>query len=350
MLQDPDLPVRVFAAESEPANDALDDESTSRDWLVAVPTVEELDTAFEAFANEELQPKSLVCLSDLDRTRLDYLDEHWLTLPEEIRIAIVSATSDLAESNVELHFGRLLRFALTDPSPVVRQFSVLGLTAYEDADSVEVLLDHFQHDGSEDVRAEAASALANWAELYDPSSTADVMLFRRTWNTLIKFAMSVAEPLHVRARAMESASVFEVDKRVQNLISEFYAEDETGLRLSSLVAMGNSGDTTWLPILLSELDSDDNELRRAAAEALGHIGDPVVIPDLRKATRDTDLEARHAVILALGNISGSAAHRILNELAAAPLPEDEQVIQMALSLDEDGMVPDDDDSGELPLY
>lgn len=350
MPQEPDVPIRVFAVESEPANETLDDEPASKNWLVEPPDVDALEEAFEAFANEDIQPTGLVTLSDLDRTRLAFLRENWLTLPEEVRIAIISATTDLGETNVELHFGRLLRFSLEDASPTVRQFSVLGLAGYEDADSVEVLLDHFQHDGSEDVRAEAASALSRWAELYDPTSTADVMLFRRIWDTLIKYAMSVAEPLHVRARAMESASVFEVDKRVNQLINEFYSEDETGLRLSSLVAMGNSGDSTWIPILLSELDSDDNELRRSAADALGQIGDPVVIPDLRKATRDPDTEARHAVILALGNIAGSAAQRILSELASDPLPEDEAIIQIALSLDDESDVTDDDDSGSLPLF
>ena len=350
MSQEPDFPIRIFTVESEPPNELLDDEPVEQDWLVEPPTVESLDEAFQAFSSEDIQPSGLASLSDLDRWRMAYLREHWLNLPEEVRIAIISATTDLGEANVELHFGRLLKFALEDASPTVRQFAVLGLTGYDDSDSAEVLLDHFQHDSSEDVRAEAASALSLWAELYDPTSTADVMMFRRIWDTLIKFALSAAEPLHVRARAMESASVFEVDQRVRGLINEFYVEDETGLRLSSIIAMGNSGDTYWLPILLSELDSPDNELRRAAADSLGQIGDPEVIPDLRKATKDTDIEARHAAIWALGNISGPAAQRILSELAANPLPDDVRVIQMARSLDEDIDAVDDDAPDATPFF
>jgi hypothetical protein len=350
MSQDPDLPIRIFAVESEPPNEALDDEPVEQDWLAGPPTVDSLDESFQEFVKEDVQPSALASLSDLDRTRLAYLREHWLTLPEEVRMAIVSKSTDLGESNVEMHFGRLLRFALEDPSPAVRQFAVLGLMGYDDADSADVLLDHFQHDGSEDVRAEAASALSQWAELYDPTSPADIMQFRRIWNTLIKFAQSAAEPLHVRARAMESASVFEVDQRVQALINEFYAEDETGLRLSAIVAMGNSGDRQWIPILSSELDSDDNELRRAAANALGQIADPVIIPDLRKATKDNDIEVRHAAIWALGNISGPAAQRILSELAANPLPDDAQVIQMARSLDEDIDSLDEEEPDSTPFF
>ena len=142
---------------------------------------------------------------------------------------------------------------------------------------------------------------------------------------------------------MEAASAYEVDHGVESLINEFYAEDETGLRLSAIIAMGNSGDPAWIPLLLSELDSDDNELRRVAADALGQIGDPSVIPDLRKAIQDTDMDARHAVILALGNISGPAAQRILSELAANPLPEDAEVINLARALDE---ILDDDEDGD----
>jgi HEAT repeat protein len=144
---------------------------------------------------------------------------------------------------------------------------------------------------------------------------------------------------------MESASRYEVDQRIENLIDEFYAEEETGLRLSAIVAMGNSANRRWIPLLVSELDSEDNEVRRAAADSLGQIGDPVVVPDLRKATRDTDLEARHAAIWALGSISGPASQRILSELAANPLPEDARVIALARSLGDD---LDEEDEGDDP--
>jgi HEAT repeat protein len=345
MSQDPEFPVRIFTVESEPPNDTLDDEPVEPDRLVDRPTVESVREAFAAFALETVEPASLATLSDLDRERLAYVRQHWLDLPEEVRIAIVSGSTDLSEDSVELNFARLLKHALGDPSPNVRQFAVLGLSTYDDIDSAQILLDHFQHDDSEDVRAEAAIALANWAEILDPTSPADLQVFRQIWNTLVRYAMSAAEPFHVRARAMESASRYEVDQRVENLIDEFYAEEETGLRLSAIVAMGNSANRRWIPLLVSELDSEDNEVRRAAADSLGQIGDPATIPDLRKATRDTDLEARHAAIWALGSISGPAAQRILNELAANPLPEDVQVIEIARSLDLD---PDDEDEDDDP--
>jgi HEAT repeat protein len=340
MSQDPEFPVRVFSVESEPPNDAMDDEPATG-WLAEPPTLESLKRAFQAFAEGRVEPDDVVALSDLDRQRTAFTNENWSALPEEVRTAIVSASTDLTEEFVLLHFGRFLRIALDDPSPNVRQFAVLGLTAYDDQLTAETLLDHFVQDPSEDVRAEAAAALAAWAELVD-TSPAGKALARRIWDTLVKCAKQPAESHHVRARALEAASRFETDAQIRNLIDEFYAEDETGLRLSAIVAMGNTGDERWAPVLSIELFSEDNELRRAAAEALGQLGDPDALPDLLKATKDTDLEARHAAIWAIGNISGPAAQRILNNLAANPLPEDARVIQEALSLD-----AEDDDEPEI---
>lgn len=342
MSPDPEFPVRVFAVESEPPNDALDDEPADN-WRAETQTLESLEEAFQAFAGERVEPSCVVALSDLDRARLELVRSRWHELPEEVRIAIVSSSTDLAVEHVALHFARFLKIALNDPSPLVRQFAVLGLTTYDDPDTANTLLDHFSHDMSEDVRAEAAAALGNWADLID-TSPAGLELARRIWNTLVKFAMQPSESHHVRSNALESASRFETDSRIRNLIDEFYAEDETGLRRSAVVAMGNSGDERWAPVILIELFSEDNELRRVAADALGQLGDPAALPDLLKATKDADTDARHAAIWAIGSISGPAAQRILSNLAENPLPEDLRVIQEAMSLDEDSDAGDESES------
>jgi HEAT repeat protein len=201
------------------------------------------------------------------------------------------------------------------------------------------------------VRAEAAGSLALFADSFD-YSPAGQAIEQRIRDTLLSYAAQPGEPETVRAMALESGSLFGDSEQLQRLIDAFYAEDETGLRLSALIAMGNSAAERWSAVLTSELFSDDNELRRAAATALGQIGNPDALPDLLKATRDTDLDARHAAILAIGEIPGPASRRILNTLAADPLPEDARVIQEALAEERLFSLEPEDilDPDELPEF
>jgi len=354
MPQEPEeFPLRVFSVESEPPNDLLDEDDPADDrWVGTLPTVEDLQQAFAVFAEGTPEISHLRALSDLDKERLAWMREHWLDLDDQVRPAITSLAVQAGEEHVTLDYRRFLEFAMEDPSPAVRQFAVDGFANYVNVQSADLLLSHLTQDPSPDVRAEAAGALSWYADGLD-TTPGDIALGKRIHKVLLKIAGQPGEAHQVRARALETASLFGRDAELMRLIDEFYDEDETGLRISALFAMGQSGDTRWLPILTGELASPDNETRRVAASALGFLDDPDALPDLRKLMRDADVEVRHAAILAIGNISGPASKRILEQLADDPLEEDAEVIFEALEMEElfssvdedpDGIRPDDGSS------
>ena len=278
------------------------------------PDAAAISAALLALASGSRRREDLAALSDLTRAEAAGLDVTWGSLDELQRVAALRALAEGAEERLEFNFGRLLRRALDDPSPVVRQLAVTGLWEDDRSDLLLRLLDLAENDPSQDVQAEAAQNLGRFADRAAtgelPSETASMLR-----QALISLAANPAFPLGVRRRALESVAVFCEDPGVKDLISTAYHGDEQSLRASALYAMGRNLDDRWLPTVLDELASDEAELRYEAARAAGELGDDAAVPALADLTDDPDIEVRDASISALGKIGGRAAVRVLRALA-----------------------------------
>ncbi|HEX5498787.1 MAG TPA: HEAT repeat domain-containing protein [Thermomicrobiales bacterium] len=283
-----------------------------------------------ALATGSPRPADVANLSDLDRAGADAFAAAWRAFPEETRAAIVRQMDELAEDRVELNFGRGLRLALADPSPVVRQLAVAALWEDERSDLLDRLRDLLARDVSEDVRAEAAKGLGRFAGLAAEGAIADADA-DRVRRELLAVAVDPAEAYSVRRRALESAGAFGADNQTRAAIDDFYDAGDQGFRASALFAMGKSCDPRWLGRLLAELESDEAELRFEAAHACGVIGDADAIPPLLRLADDEDAEVRHTAINAIGQIGGQAAVRALQALAANTDPADSEEIDDALA-------------------
>ena len=122
-----------------------------------------LGATLEALRRGPVRTSDVAALSDLGRPAAAVLTREWLSLPEATRVAIVREMDELAEERIDLNFGRALRVALDDESPVVRQLAVAALWEDERGDIVGRLQALAATDPSEDVRAEAAKGLGRFA-------------------------------------------------------------------------------------------------------------------------------------------------------------------------------------------
>ena len=282
-----------------------------------------------ALQRGDFRALDLVSLSDLSRADASALARVWAELPEEARIDCVRFLAELAENNVEYTFGRALRIALDDESQVVRQLAVAALWEDEGSDLIDRFLGLLESDPSQDVRAEAAQALAVFAE----QAASDQLTpgrAERLRAALLAAAQDTGEPYLVRRRALESLAVFGGQPDIVALIAEAYDEDDAGLRAGALYAMGRSHDRRWLATLLAELDSADAEMRYESARACGHLGDERAVPDLARLTTDEDVQVRHAAIAALGKIGGPSSIRVLRALSQRASAVDAEAVADAL--------------------
>ncbi len=269
-------------------------------------------------------------LSDLSRPAMAELAAAWPALPEPARVAIVRRMEELAEDRIELDFGRALRVALDDDSPVVRQLAVAALWEDERGDLLARLRSLLTDDPSQDVRAEAARGLGRFAE-QAAAGDLDEGVAAALRADLESLVADEANPYGVRRRALESVGVFGRDVVVRGLIRDAYESDDQGLQASALFAMGRSSDRRWLDALLDELRSPEAELRFEAARACGALGDDRVVSELAPLAADPEAEVRHATIAALGQIGGRAAIRVLRSLADEADEADAELIDEALA-------------------
>ena len=287
-----------------------------------------LGATLEALRRGPVRTSDVAALSDLGRPAAAVLTREWLSLPEATRVAIVREMDELAEERIDLNFGRALRVALDDESPVVRQLAVAALWEDERGDIVGRLQALAATDPSEDVRAEAAKGLGRFAEQAAAGDLTGAVV-ERLRASLTELAADDATPYSLRRRALESVGVFGGEE-VNRLIRQAYDSDEQGFQASALFAMGRSLDRRWLETVIRELASPEAELRFEAARACGAFGDDRAVPTLARLADDPDAEVRHAAIAALGQVGGRAAVRVLRDLAEVAQESDVELVDAAL--------------------
>jgi hypothetical protein len=287
-----------------------------------------LDAAIESFRNSDVSHADLIRFSDLSRDESRRVAAAWDSIPEATRADLVRRFNELSENRVEFNFGRILRVALDDSSPVVRQLATAALWEDESSEMFDRLRAMMRDDDSIDVRAEAASALERFAH----QAAIGKLSSDRTSQIradLLGAIRGQDTPYSVRRRALESLGALGFDPEIEKQISEAYDSGDHGLQCSALFAMGRSLDSAWLPTIVADLDDDDAELRFEAARSAGMLGSPDSLPALVAAAQGEDAEVRHAAINAIAQIGGRGAVRALERLAEEAGEADFELIERA---------------------
>ncbi len=303
-----------------------------------------LDAVTAALLRGDYPRSTLIGLSDLTAREAGAFKQAWAGVDAQVREAVVSELNDLAEERIDYRFDRALLAMLDDADPVVRQQAISGLWEHEDTRFAATLAAILESDESEDVRAEAARGLGRFAEMVELGDLAPELADRVT-SVLLATLTDPAESMHVRGRALESASILGDNATVTDAIDDFFDEEETGFRATALYAMGRSLQARYLPTILNETSSDDAEIRYEAARAAGFLGDTEALPVLAEMARDEDAEVRQAAINAMGEIGGTAAARFLRRLAEEASDSEIELIEAALedaSIVRDPLLLDDD--------
>lgn len=293
------------------------------------PTVTPAE-AVSAIGQGSYKAHDLQALSDLSRSEARQLASIWPSIPESTRLSVLRELSQAAEDNVLYLFGRVFRIGLTDPSPVARQISISGLWEDEGSDLIDPLLEMMQNDPSVDVRGEAASALARFAELATVDELAESTA-ERVRDALFEAAQASEQADHVRRRALESVAIFGGSSGVNELIDDAFNSDDSAIRASAIYAMGRSLDRRWLGTVIGEFESDDAQIRYEAARASGELGHIDAVSGLSDLVLDRDVEVRHAAVGALGKIGGPGAIRVLRAYAESCPPADRELVEDALA-------------------
>ncbi len=270
----------------------------------------------------------LVYLSDLNLQQLKLLDNVWGAIEAERKRHIMHRLYELAEDDVCLNFDAIFKHRLWDEDEEVRNIAIEGLWENEQASLIEPLIKLMNHDSSDKVQATAASALGRFAVLAEEQKISTDYKAKLSQSLLVILA-DTSKSIDVRQRALEAVAPLNY-RQVEQAINDSYNNGNHLLKISAIYAMGRNCNPRWLPILLTELSTDDAEVRYEAVVACGELGEQEVVPYLIDLTNDDDSDVRTASVLALGKIAGSQARECLKKCLHHPSETTRQAAAQAL--------------------
>jgi HEAT repeat protein len=283
-----------------------------------------LETLIPRLEDPEHTPAAadLAALSGLAGDQRTRFLETWRTLSIQRRRDIIDMLADIAEDNVELTFHAVFLIGLLDNDVQVRTQCIKALWEYEDDDLITILI-QLLRDREAMVRAEAALGLGRYLLRFELDGN-DAPQAASIEAALREVLADEAEMTEVRGRAVEALGV-RTHEWVHDLIESAYDIGDRRMRISAVHAMGRNADSSWLPSVLDELESDDPEMRFEAATAAGAIGDEEAVLHLTALANDDDAEVQEAAIASLGIIGGPLARSALHAIAAEH--DDERVLE-----------------------
>lgn len=274
--------------------------------------------------------EAIYALSDLAGEQLTAFRSLWANLPVERRRQLITRLVDTAETNFELDFSSIIHPALDDPDTEVRVSAVEGVLEEAPNSIIERLMRLAQNDPFSEVRAAAARALGQFVLKGELGKLPDALNLRLQ-DTVLALYRNIHEDLDVRRRALEAAGNCGREG-VADLIREAYYADEMSMRVSAVFAMGRScDDDAWAAIVLDELSSDHPEMRYEAARAAGELELRRALPRLSELAFEDDREIQEMAIWSLGEIGGTAASKVLNQLAELAEESDDDELADAVA-------------------
>ncbi len=270
-----------------------------------------LETVLENLADYAISPSNsdFIDLSDLSPSELGDFVRAWYRLSGEQKRNIIATLVELAEDSPELDFSAIFKACLKETDEWVLEKAIEGLWEYEDRSALAGLIQVLTSDRGPEVRAAAAAALGKFSLLAQEGN-----LLSRDAGNIQKALMSALqdqeENAEVRRRTLEAVAPFNTPD-IHEYICWAYQSDDLKLKSSAIFAMGRTGETSWLPLLLAEMDSSEPALRFETANACGDLGEEDVVPYLIELLEDDDYQVQIAGINALGKIGGSLAKQAL---------------------------------------
>ena len=257
----------------------------------------------------DLSQSDFIEVSNLMPEELGQFVRTWFTIPVERKRWTISTMVELTEDNPELDFSAVFKLCLKEQDEEVLENAMEGLWEHEDRSVINGLINVLHSSNSPRVRAAAAVALGKFPVLVQEgkilAKDGDAIL-----NSLMKVLDDPDQPVEVVRRSLEAVAPFNTE-RIRDLVDKSYKSDDLQLKSSSIFAMGRTGDASWLPLLIKELQSPEPGIRYETAHACAELAEDEAVPHLIALLEDDDYQVQLAGISALGKIGGPLAKKVL---------------------------------------
>jgi HEAT repeat protein len=247
--------------------------------------------------------------SDLLPRELGLFARTWFSIPAERQRWIIATMVDLAEDNPELDFCAVFKMCLKERDEEVLEKAMEGLWEHEDRSVIPRLVEILNSNKSPRARSASAVALGKFAVIVQEGKLLpkDGELIH---DSLMAVLADQDQHVDVRRRSLEAIAPFNTGD-IRRYVSWAYESQDLDLRSSSIFAMGRTGEPSWLPLLIKELQSPEPAFRYESAHACGELGEEDAVPHLVSLLEDDEYTVQLAGLNALGKIGGPLAKKVL---------------------------------------
>lgn len=281
--------------------------------------------SLENYLNDLLNPQKDIIARRL--STLSYLAPEELLLfkkklreaPLKRKLQVLDRLILISADNASLNFDEVFSFCLTDNSPEVRLKALEALEGTEETFVVRQVVKMLSEDVDEAVRTSACSFLAPIAlkvELNELPESLAHQVETALWSAWENENSSV----DCKCCALESLSYINKHHILKAIEKAYHAENKQ-MKVSSLVGMGRSFDSRWIPLITQELNNPDEIIRIAAVQACGEMAQEFFVPYLVPLLEAPEPIIKFATIISLGHIGGSIAEEKLRSLTKSDEPE-----------------------------
>ena len=267
-------------------------------------------------------------LSGIDDARARSIIEAWREWQVQDVLATVAELREVAEADRSLEFDALFRAAITFPDQEVRLVCVRALSSGGSLNIANSLVAVLEHDESAELRAAAAEALRAFSDTSQSRNISPITMARIAH--ALQNAIHVDQPA-VQGKALRTLAAMQHEDTPDLIDSMFDdAVEDSSLMSDVLLAMGESGDRSWLTTIEDAFYSNDPNLRISAVLAFGSIASDDEIHSLSEPFDDHILEVQMATIKALEQIGTAQAREMLSLAVSSSEPDVQQLAQAAL--------------------
>jgi hypothetical protein len=247
--------------------------------------------------------------SDLLPRELGLFARTWFGISPERQRWIISTMVELAEDTPELDFCAVFKMCLKDRDEEVMEKAMEGLWEHEDRSVIPSLVEILKSNKGPRARSASAVALGKFAVIVQEGKLLpkDGELI---YDSLMEVLADQDQHLDVRRRSLEAIAPFNTGD-IKKYVDWAYESQDMDLRSSSIFAMGRTGEPSWLPVLIKELQSPEPAFRYESAHACGELGEEDAVPHLVSILQDDEYQVQMAGLAALGKIGGPLAKKVL---------------------------------------
>jgi len=303
--------------------------------------IEELKTLGDSIPS----PTVLMGLSYIKDSNQAIFVDVWNKMDVPSRQILLQMLVDVNETHYEFDYEFIGRIALNDTSSTVRRSAIELLSDYETGSLVTVLLKRLDIEQDIDVVAEIIRAFGRYIQKGEVNEFSQSHM-QQACEYVDQLLKDENLDIRLKAPAIEALAHSHLYEMTP-FIKQAYTQDTyPTLKLSAIVAMGNTCDEQWNAIILRELENDDVDIRIAATRATGMLELREAIPLIKQMLVEPNREQQEIAIEVLGEIGGDEALEILT--AAAEIAEDHEDEEM-LELINDAVTNISFGLGDLPF-